>query len=92
MRGLLQWKSAVRRAAIITEQILHRATKQGALAAPCFFAGMSATLNCALIGESRSKLRAFAAGSVQLLPGFCIQLNVRRARAACRRRINRNLA
>jgi hypothetical protein len=31
---------------------------------------MSATLNCAGIGESRSKLRAFAAGSVTLLPVF----------------------
>jgi hypothetical protein len=74
MRGSLQWKSAARRAAIITEQILHRSTKQGARAAPFFFVAMSATLNCVRIGETRSKLRAFDAGSGALLPVFCRQI------------------
>ena len=37
MLGSLPWKSGVRRAAIITEQTLHRFVKQGALAAPFFF-------------------------------------------------------
>ncbi len=43
MRASLQSKSVARRAAIITEQILQRSTKQGALAAPFFFSAMSAT-------------------------------------------------
>lgn len=72
MRGSLQSKSDVQRAAIITEQILHRFTKQGALAAPFFFSAMSATLNRAPIGVSRSKLRAFDAGSPALLPVFSV--------------------
>ena len=46
--------------------------KQGARAAPFFFRAMSATLNRGQIGESRSKLRAFAAGRVAPLP-LCFQ-------------------
>jgi hypothetical protein len=53
---------------------LHRFTKKGAHAAPFFFpafsCAMSATLICAQIGESRSKVRAFGAGSSRLLPVF----------------------
>ena len=51
--------------------------KQGAHAAPFFFAAMSATLNRGQIGESRSNLRAFAAGSVTLLPVFSNQILIR---------------
>jgi hypothetical protein len=38
-RASPQWKSAGRRVAIITEQLLHGWTRQGALAAPFFFCG-----------------------------------------------------
>jgi hypothetical protein len=73
--GSPQWKNAGRRVAIITEQILHRSrSKQGALAAPFFFPAMSATLNRARIGESRSKLRAFDGGSPALLPVFSLSI------------------
>jgi hypothetical protein len=51
--------------------------KQGALAAPFFFPAMSATLNRGQIGECRSKLRAFAAGSITLLPVFSSQILIR---------------
>jgi hypothetical protein len=38
---------------------------------------MSATLNRGQIGESRSNLRAFAAGSITLLPVFSNQILIR---------------
>jgi hypothetical protein len=44
MRGSLQWKSAVRRAAIITEQILHRCAKRGRPRGALLLCAMSATL------------------------------------------------
>jgi len=56
---------------------LHRSIQQGAHAAPCVFSrarrvrgAMSTTLIRARIGESRSKVRAFVAGSGALLPVF----------------------
>jgi hypothetical protein len=81
MHGSLQSKNAVPRAAIITEQIFHRSIQQGAREAPLLFLWLALRAIFAVgrtaarkIGESRSKLRAFAAGSAQPLPVFLIQL------------------
>jgi hypothetical protein len=74
-RGSLQWKSAVRQEAIITEQILHRSNEAGRPCGALLLCGNECNPEFAGIGESRSKLRAFAAGSVAPLP-LCFQVNL----------------